>query len=185
MACTPVNGYRRKRRADAGRGRRLSLGLIQALDAQYRDHAGWTVQLHYDNLLALAEEQPVLGTMSSYATVRRFMKGQGWARKRRPKRNTPGTQQAAERLERCEVRSFEAEYADALWHLDFHHGSRPVLTPAGQWVKPLVLGVIDDHSRRICHLQWYLGETAEWSVALSLVIPGGSRPPGTREMATT
>jgi len=157
----PVSALRRKRRSDAGQGRRLSPTLIQALETQYRGHTGWTVQLHYDNLLALREEEPALGMVPSYATVRRFMKAQGWARKRRPKRNTPGAQQAAERLERCEVRSFEAEYADALWHLDFHHGSIPVLTPSGQWVKPLVLGVLDDHSRRICHLQWYLGETAE------------------------
>ena len=157
----PVSALRRKRRTDAGRGRRLSPALIQALDAQYRGHTGWTMQLHYDNLLALAEEEPVLGTVPSYATLRRFMKAQGWARQRRPKRNTPGAQQAAERLERCAVRSFEAEYADALWHLDFHHGSRPVLTPAGKWVEPLVLGVLDDHSRRACHRQWYLGETTE------------------------
>jgi hypothetical protein len=71
----------------------------------------------------------------------------------RPKHPTPGAQQAAERLERCEVRSFEAEYADALWHLDFHHARQPVLTPAGQWIKPLALRVLDDHSRRACHLE--------------------------------
>ena len=47
------------------------------------------------------------------------------------------------------------------WHLDFHHGSRKVLTRAGQWVTPLLLGVIDDRSRLVCHLQWYLDETAE------------------------
>ena len=157
----PVSALRRRRRTDAGRARRLSPALIQALEAQYRNHSGWTKQLHYDNLLALAEEQPVLGAMPSYATVRRFMKAQGWHRKPRAQHQTPGAQQAAERLVRCEVRSFEAEYADALWHLDFHHARRPVLTPAGQWVKPLVLGVLDDHSRRVCHLQWYLEETTE------------------------
>lgn len=48
-----------------------------------------------------------------------------------------------------------------LWHLDFHHGSRKVLTPQGVWVTPLLLGVLDDHSRLACHLQWYLDETAE------------------------
>jgi len=157
----PVSALRRKRRTDAGRVRRLGPALIQALQAQYRQHAGWTKQLHYDNLLALAEEQPALGTVPSYATVRRFMKTQGWHRQRRRPPQTPGAQQAAARLERCEVRSFEAAYADALWHLDFHHGSRPILTSAGQWVKPLLLGVLDDHSRRVCHLQWYLAETTE------------------------
>ena len=49
----------------------------------------------------------------------------------------------------------------ALWHLDFHHGSRRVLTRAGQWIKPMLLGVIDDRWRLACYLQWYLDETAE------------------------
>jgi len=157
----PVSALRRQRRADAGRGRSLSARQIQALNGQYQQHTGWTVQLHYDNLLALAEERPELGPVPSYATVRRFMKAQGWRRKRPPKRDTPGARQAAERLARCEVRSFEVEYADSLWHLDFHYGSRPVLTRAGQWMTPIALGILDDHSRRICHLQWYLAESAE------------------------
>ena len=36
-----------------------------------------------------------------------------------------------------------------------------MLTRAGRWVKPLLLGVLDDHSRLVCHLQWYLSESAE------------------------
>jgi putative transposase len=35
-----------------------------------------------------------------------------------------------------------------------------VLTPRGQWQRPLALGILDDHSRLCCHLQWYLTETA-------------------------
>ena len=35
------------------------------------------------------------------------------------------------------------------------------MTPSGQWVTPLLLGVIDDYSRLICHFQWYLEETAK------------------------
>ncbi|MGH8848101.1 MAG: hypothetical protein ACREXQ_12810, partial [Polaromonas sp.] len=42
-----------------------------------------------------------------------------------------------------------------LWHLDFHHGSRKVLTRQGEWVTPMLLGVLDDRSRLVCHLQWY------------------------------
>ena len=49
----------------------------------------------------------------------------------------------------------------SLWHLDFHHGSRKVLTSGGQWQRPIALAILDDHSRLCCHLQWYLGETAE------------------------
>jgi putative transposase len=73
----------------------------------------------------------------------------------------PPTIRAAERREQREIRSYEAEYVGALWHLDFHHGSLSVLTPRGQWEKPLALGILDDCSRLCCHLQWYLSETAE------------------------
>lgn len=157
----PVAALRRRRRHDAGRARRLSAAVIQALQAQYREHPGWTVQLHYDNLVALSEQDEALRSMPSYSAIRRYLKAQGYHRQRRPKRETPGACQAERRLEKLEVRSYEAEYVHGLWHADFHHGSRRVLTSSGRWVTPLLLGVIDDHSRLVCHLQWYLDETAE------------------------
>jgi len=36
-----------------------------------------------------------------------------------------------------------------------------VLTARGEWVTPILFGVLDDRSRLACHLQWYLAETAE------------------------
>src|SRR5262249_27973612 len=60
-----------------------------------------------------------------------------------------------------EVRSYEAAYVGSLWHLDFHHGSLKVLTQGGQWLRPIALGILDDHSRLCCHVQWYTSETAE------------------------
>lgn len=157
----PVLALRRVRRTDAGRPRQLSAVLLQALKAQYRNYPGWTVQLHYDNLRAQAETDTSLSPVPSYGTVRRYMKAQGLHRKRPPKRNTPGAQQAEQRLENLEVRSYEVEYVNALWHADFHHGSRQVLLPSGCWATPMLLCIIDDHSRLVCHLQWYLDETAE------------------------
>ncbi len=59
------------------------------------------------------------------------------------------------------MRSFEVDHVCTLWHLDFHHGPRKVLTRSGVWVTPMLLGVIDDRLRLVCHLQWYLDETAE------------------------
>jgi transposase InsO family protein len=82
-------------------------------------------------------------------------------RRRRGRGHTAGVKAAEERFEQLEIRSYESEYVNALWHLDFHHGSRRVLTRTGVWATPLLLAVIDDHSRLICHLQWYLDETAE------------------------
>ena len=96
-----------------------------------------------------------------YSTVRRYLKAHAMHRQRRPSRTTEGAQLARDRLEQLEVRSFELEHVCALWHLDFHHASRRVLTRAGHWVRPILLGVIDDRSRVVCHLQWYLDESAQ------------------------
>jgi transposase InsO family protein len=157
----PVAALRRRQRNDAGRNRRLSSRAIQALHTQHRQWPGWTLQLHYDNLVALANEDATLGAIPSYATVRRYMKTRGLHRKRPPQRTTAGALQAERRLQSREVRSYEADYVLGLWHLDFHHGSLKVLTSTGQWVRPLLLGILDDHSRVVCHLQWYYDETAE------------------------
>ena len=35
-----------------------------------------------------------------------------------------------------------------------------MLTAGGQWLRPLALSLLDDHSRLCCHVQWYLSETA-------------------------
>lgn len=153
----PVAILRQRVRADIGQFPSLTPAIIEALVAQYRAHSGWSVQLHYDNLrIALA------GTaLPSYPTIRRFFRARGMLRQARPKRATDGAIAARDRLEQREVRSFEVDHVGALWHLDFHHASRAVLTRAGAWVKPLLFGVIDDRSRLVCHLQWYLNETAE------------------------
>ena len=156
----PVAALRRQRRDDAGVVRQLTPTLCQQIDVLYQRHPGWTMQLHYDNLLALAEQQPELGIVPSYATVRRYFKRCGKHRKRPPKRQTPGALAASQRLEQREVRSFEMAHVNALWHTDFHHGSKRVMLSNGRWITPLLFGVIDDHSRVICHLQWYADETA-------------------------
>jgi transposase InsO family protein len=75
-------------------------------------------------------------------------------------RQTEGALAAAARLEAREVRSYESAYSGGLWHWDCHNGSRKVLTPRGEWRTPVLFGVLDDHSRLVCHLQWYLSENA-------------------------
>ena len=156
----PVRVLERKPRHDLGQQPSLSESLRQALVAQYREHTGWSYQLHHENLAVLVEQDPSLGSMPSYSSVRRFMKRHGF-RKRRRRKGGPGVEKAEQKLESREVRSFEAEYVSGLWHLDFHHGSLKVLTAKGEWVHPLLFCVIDDCSRLVCHLQWYLRETAE------------------------
>lgn len=158
----PLGALQKTHRKDAGT-HHLSNQLRQRLRAQHKDHPGWSYQLHYDNLLALAaHDDNTFAKVPSYTTVRRFMKAHGLLKSRpRSRRQTPGTERAARRLEKREVRSFEASHVHGLWHLDFHAGSRRILTPAGQWLTPHLFGTLDDHSRLCCHLQWYLDETAE------------------------
>ena len=155
----PVAALRTSLRGDFGRFPSLSAEAVAALTQQYREHPGWTMQLHLDNLRVAmkASDAP----LASYPTVRRFLRAQGMHRQATPKRATAGAVLARDRLERLEVRSFEVEHVGALWHLDFHHASRKVLTRVGAWVKPMLLGIIDDRSRLVCHLQWYLDETAQ------------------------
>ena len=158
-AADPVAALKDRLRGDIGRFPSLSPAVIAVLTTQYREHPGWTAQLHFDNLrVALAGSDSPL---PSYPTIRRFLKARGMFRQARPKRATDGALLARDRLEQLEVRSFEVDHVSALWHLDFHHAARKVLTRTGAWVKPMLLGVIDDRSRLVCHLQWYLDETAE------------------------
>lgn len=153
----PVGTLRRKVRKDAGQQRAVGEPLQQALLQQYADHPSWSVALHYGNLGALVRGDESLGPLPSYASLRRFMTARGLLKRRRFP-DTPGGRRAAARLAQREVRSFEADYVHGLWHLDFHHGSKKVMTPAGEWVTPLLLGILDDRSRLACHVQWYLGE---------------------------
>ena len=162
-AADPVAALKDRLRGDAGRFSSLGAAVVAALSSQYREHPGWTAQLHLDNLRVAcrASDADCLPTpVPSYATVRRYLRAHGMHRQTRPRRATEGAVLARDRLEQLEVRSFEVEHVSALWHLDFHHASRKVLTRAGAWVKPMLLGVIDDRSRLVCHLQWYLDETA-------------------------
>ena len=155
----PIAVLRNRLRDDHGRFHGLTPQAIEVLTTQYREHPGWTMQLHADNLRVALKglDAPV----PSYATVRRYLIAHGMYRQARPKRNTAGALLARDRLESREVRSFEMDHVGALWHLDFHHASRQVLTRSGQWVTPILLGVLDDRSRLVCHLQWYLDETAQ------------------------
>ena len=157
----PVAALTDRLRAHAGRFPSLSAQVEAALITQYREHPGWTIQLHYDNLrAALAGPGACKVALPSYATLRRFCKARGMVRQRLARRATDGAAAARDRLEHLEVRSFEMDHVGALWHLDFHHGSRRVLTRQGEWIKPFLMCIMDDRSRLVCHLQWYLDESA-------------------------
>lgn len=160
-AADPIAALGRKIRRDAGTRWSISDILLAELKSQYQAHRRWNVQLHHDNLEVLVREQPRLGPMPSYKTVLRCMRDNGWRQIREPAKPSPGQQQAAERLERREVRGFEVAHVHGLWHLDFHQAKVGILDAAGKWHRPVALAVLDDHSRLCCHLQFYLAETAQ------------------------
>ena len=141
----------------------LTAEQIEHLRQQYDDHKHWTYQLHYDNLAAAVEGQARHGTAAVVLHRAAVHAGPRPASQaaRAAEGPTRRRRWPPERRENREIRSYEAEYVGSLWHLDFHHGSRKVLTSGGQWQRPIALAILDDHSRLCCHLQWYLGETAE------------------------
>ena len=158
----PVTVLRRKIRKDAGQQDSVGAPLKAAILGQFATHKAWSAQLHHDNLVALAETNPEVGRVPSYSTLRRFLKAHGLFKRRRlTSRRTEGAERAEARLENREVRSYEAEYVNGLWHWDCHIGSKKVVTPRGELVTPILFGVLDDRSRIGCHLQWYLHENAE------------------------
>src|SRR5262249_130670 len=150
----PVAVLRRKLRADAGQQPAMRAGVRRAILAQYAAHKSWSVQLHYDNLRALIESNPELKPLPSYATLRRFLKANGLAKQRRiPSRRTAGAERAEARFLDREVRSYEVSHVGGLVHFDAHYGSKKVLTPRGELVRPILFAVLDDRSRVACHLQ--------------------------------
>lgn len=156
----PVGVLARKPRKDRGTHPSMTPALADALRSQYEAHKSWSYQLHADNLVALAELE-ALGDVPSYSTVLRHMKDEGLLRRPKPKSKTKGAALAAARVEAAEIRSFEAEYVNQLWHWDFHVGSCRVLLPTAIWATPELFGSLDDYSRLACHIQWSLQENTE------------------------
>ena len=160
-ATDPIAALGRKIRSDAGIRWSVSQTVLDALKNQYHTHRRWSVQLHYDNLAALAEEQAGLNPLPSYKTVWRCMRDNGWLRTHEPAQPSAGQRLAVERLQQREVRGFEVSHVHGLWHLDFHQAKISILDAAGRWLRPIALAILDDRSRLCCHLQFYLAETAE------------------------
>jgi putative transposase len=108
----PVGVLRRKLRTDAGQQPAMSDAVRQVVLAQYAAHKNWSIQLHHDNLMALAETRPDLNPAPSYATLRRFLKANGLDKRRRvTSRQTAGT-------DRAEARLFDRELQQV--HRSFH-----------------------------------------------------------------
>ena len=154
---------RRKVRADAGQQLAMSDAVRQAVLAQYAAHKSWSVQLHHDNLVALAETQArsqagaVLRDAAPLHAAPTASTSGGASRRARP-----------HGAERAEARSPIARSAATRPSTSTACGIGIVITAprrcsrrAASGETPILFGVLDDRSRLACHLQWYLAETAE------------------------
>ena len=144
----PVARLTAQGRADAGAQRAISAEVAAAIRAQYARSPEWTIQLHYDNL----KVDSVAGAVPSYPTVRRFFAAHGLHRVVADRSQPLG---ALKPSGPNEIRSYEATHVGSMFHLDGHLASLRVLLRSGEWIQPLGICVIDDHSRLIAHLQWY------------------------------
>jgi transposase InsO family protein len=153
----PVGALERKVPKHAGTHASVTAALVLAIEKQYREHPYWSYQLHYDNLVVVAKKEEAMRPMPGYATVRRFMKDRGMFRQKRRRHGKPnGTERSGKEIVARETRSYEVGYVNALWHYDFHAGSRQVLTSTGEYKTPYLFGCLDDCSRVCCHAQWYI-----------------------------
>ena len=146
-ATRPPEALQPKLRKDRQQSRVLLKEHKQWLVEFQQRFPSWSVQLLFDNMCAaiFSDVQP------SYSTVLRYFKAQGLF-----KHPSRGRHQNAK-----QIRSYEVEFVGQLWHMDFHKGSRMVLTEAGQFEQPICMAIVDDKSRLVCHVQWFLNETAE------------------------
>ena len=151
----PVEILKTKIRSDKDRFKSISEKVKEELRLQYLNHPAWSYQLHADNIASVFDKEA-----PSYGSIRRYMKKIGLTKKKRMKKKFFKVGENTV-FETREKRSFENEYCNGLWHADYHHSSLQVITKDGTMKTPIVLAIIDDQSRLICHAQWYLNEDTE------------------------
>jgi putative transposase len=136
-----------KIRTDRGNSRSLTEEHRSWLMDYRMRFPSWSVQLLFDNMMFAEMKSKI----PSYSTVLRYLKKQGFhvysSRNKKHKAK--------------EIRSYEVEFVGQMWHMDFHKGSRMVVTESGEFKQPICMAIVDDKSRLVCHVQWFLNETAE------------------------
>lgn len=157
----PVNVLERKIRKDSGEFRAIPIHIRDEIRKLYKDHPGWSHQLHFDNLICILSEKSLSESLT-YTTVRRYRNANGMLKVKMIRNSErPGEIEAAKQFEPREQRTYEATHVLGLIHSDYHHCSRKLLKENGEWAKPVLVAFLDDLSRLVLHAQWYWYETAE------------------------
>lgn len=157
---SPVDVLIKKKRGDFNISKVMTFKIKQALEKQTKLHPGWSKKLHSDNLNIIVANNK-LEKAPSYSTVKVYLSKIGYIKQSSRNSRKLGYKNSMLIKNNFEQRSYEHEHVGAMFHLDFHNCSREIITSSGEIVVPRLLGIIDDASRLIAHLQWYLSETAE------------------------
>jgi len=156
----PIEVLRPKTRSDKGKEKAISADIAAELLLLYNANKEWTVYLIWDNLNAkLGEQTSGKKYCPSYSSVLRYLEKHGLFRIPGILENPAKADALIEKNHR-EIATFECEYVGELFHTDAHHGRLKVLLDDGTYIVPIAIAIIDDCSRFICHIQWYLSETA-------------------------
>lgn len=173
----PISLLAKKSRKDKGTRRSVSPEIAALIKAQYGNYPWWNIQLHAKNIAATMRDTDSSVECPSYSSVLRFMRGSGLRRMPRPKQNDKGELDIFYGSQRKETACFEARNVNECWSLDFHHGAIKIADADGIWRQPLVIAIIDHHSRLVCHAEWSFSEkTVDLVRAVSIAIMKRGRP---------
>lgn len=156
----PMEELRPKKRSDFNTHKAITDWMKIKLGEEVQKHPGWSKQLHADNLKIIIERDN-MGQAPSYSTVKKYLSKVGYLKISSRSSKRDGFKKSFNQKQKFEQRSYEHPYVGSLFHLDFHHCSREIITESGEIIFPLLFCVIDDNSRLVCHIQWYLSENAE------------------------
>lgn len=144
--------YRRGGLEALRKGARRDAGTFRALDAAVCERIDQLLQKHPAasgrNVIRILEKEGMIANgRPSESTIHRYLRA-----------NRPSVGEETARRER---RSFEAPRAGDLWQTDIMYGNYvTVRDPRGRRSKrqTYLVAIIDDHSRLICHGQFYLDQ---------------------------
>jgi putative transposase len=134
-----LEGLTNQQRKDNGEFRALNDNLCTYIEKYIKDYP----QLKTSSIIdIMKKDKAVNESLPSSSTIYRYIKTV------RPQKDVPSK----------ERRSFEAPYSGNLWQTDIMYGPYlPQLNDRSRWIKKqtFLVAVIDDHSRLLCHGEFY------------------------------
>lgn len=157
---SPFDNLKKMKRSDYKKVRKLTKEIIDLIDSSIKKNPSWSMKLHWENICLILKNNKK-NYFPSYTTIKRYLRSQGYIKSPAINFKSNNHREIIKRKSNYYQDSYEHDYVGSLYHLDFHCCSRDIITSSGEIIRPHLFGVIDDCSRLICHLQWYLIENSE------------------------